>query len=353
LFEFLKDGKYNPFSLFKRMERPDGEALDVFTPLSVPFRNKFDLVVRKIDPWYFVRQIRRVLRGVNPGNLILFLGNPWNVFLLDHFKDCACSIYHCSDNFPVIFGGEFGEKVAKKEAEMIARVDAVIAVSSPLYEKCRLINSRTFLVGHGVEEAFFTSKNEDNEEPRDLSGICRPRIGYVGSMDRIIDYDLIEYAVMHHSGKQFILVGPVAPDCRRQMEHLKEYRNVHHLGQRSWTVVPQYVRNFDVCIVPRLLTPFVVHSSPLKMIQYLAAGKPVVSTFVPAKLDVINAVRVAAGREEFSEAIDAALSEGGDRTSALRRSSSVKDQTWTNKVEEISKIIEGCIIDKKNGQSAT
>ncbi len=340
-FEYLKRQKYNVFKLLDRRERPPDEALEVFTPLAVPFRDRFDFV-HKIDPLYFVRQIKKVLGDAKTDDLILFLGNPWNVFLLDFFKDCACSIYHCSDNFPAFFEGSFRAKVAERETEMMTGADIVIASSELLFEKNLKFNPRSYLIKHGVDENFFIKSEDKPPEPEDLRTIKRPRIGFVGSIDRTIDFELLEYIINEHKDKSFVFIGPVDKDCMQNFNRLTIYQNLYHFGEKMWTELPGYVKRFDICLIPWVSNEFVKSRCPLKLIEYLAAGRSVVSTF-PVNDNLSSAVKVAQNKEEFSDLIVLAITQSREPHSAKNISSLVKDQSWDNKVGEISGLIEHCI----------
>jgi glycosyltransferase involved in cell wall biosynthesis len=346
-FEFLRAKKYNPFGLFDRSERPGGESLEVFTPLALPFRNKFEFVHR-IAPRGFALQLKKILKlqlkkilkGIDPRNLILFMGNPWNVFLLDYFGDCACSIYHCSDNFPAFFRSSFGQLVAQRENRLLSEVDLVLAVSEPLLEKCLRLNRNSYLVSHGVDEMFFIRPAKVFPEPDDLKLIRRPRIGFVGSIDWTVDYELVRHVVAVHADKSFVFIGPVDSGSKTVFEEVVARPNMFHLGTKLWTELPAYLQGLDLCLMPFVSNEWIKYSSPLKLVEYLASGRQVIST-IPVSERFNSAVKVATSQAEFARVIEDALSQASrDHPSAMEISALVKDQTWTAKVEEISTLIE-------------
>lgn len=339
LLEYLKSKKYNPIKLLNRMERPGDESLDVFTPLAVPFRNKFDFV-HKIDPWYFRRQLKQVLGTVDQKKLILFLGNPWNVSLLDYFKDCACTLYHCSDNFPALFDTPFAEKFAKREEEMISKCDLVIAVSEPLMEKCLALNNNSYLLKHGVDEHFYIQIDKPLPVPDDLKKLASPIIGFVGSIDPTIDYTLTARLLTENSDKNFVFIGPVDRRNEGDFEVLKRNKNLYYLGKKFWKDLPAYIQNFDLCIIPLTINNFTRSSKcPLKVVEYLASGKFVVSTLAIDEA-LSPAVMIANEKQEFSDLINEALQESKLTGKASEISSLVKDWSWSNRVEELSRLIE-------------
>jgi len=338
LFEYFKSNKYKLSKLLNRIERPKDESLDVFTPLAVPFRNKFDFV-HKIDPWYFRRQLKQVLGNVDLRKLILFLGNPWNVSLLDYFKDCACTVYHCSDNFPAFFEAPFAEKVAKREEEMISRVDLVIAVSEPLMEKCFALNSNSYLLKHGVDEHFYIQRDGPLPVPDDLKELPSPIIGFVGSIDMTIDYTLTAQVLAENGDKNFAFVGPVDRRNERDFEALRRNKNLYYLGKKFWKDLPAYIQNFDLCIIPWAINDFTKRSRcPLKVVEYLASGKFVVSTLAIDEA-LGPAVMQANRKREFSNLINEGLQKSKLTGKPLEISSLVKDWSWDNRVEELSRLI--------------
>ena len=336
-FEYLKRRK---LGFFRRVGNE--ENLNIFDSLALPFRAKSEFA-RKADPLYFSRQVRRLLRGVKEEELILFIGNPAKIFLLDTFKNCACSVYHCSDNLSALFEGRLRERMVCWEEELISRVDLVIAASKPLLEKCLRLNPNSYLVEHGVDEGFYPISGGQGI-PGDLREIKAPRIGYVGCIDRKIDFGLLEFVIKGHAEKSFVFIGPVHPKSEPGFDLLGKYRNFFHLGSRPWNVIPGYVKNFDLCLLPLVIDEFTsVMTCPLKLREYIAAGKAVVSTAIPVDEGLRLAVRIGRNKREFSSLIDAALSQAQGPEHAQRISALAKDWSWEQKAEEIGRLINGVI----------
>lgn len=340
LFYYLRTVGYNPFRFFRRTHQPEGEELTVFTPLAVPFRNKFDFV-HKIDPRYHGHQIKRVLGNVDMEKLVIFLGNPWNIFLLDYFESCSCSIYHCSDNFPALFSGSFREKIAKREDEIIKRADIVICVSEQLFNKCIKLNPNSYIVMHGVDEKFFWENIKDLSEPLDLRCISHPRVGFIGSIDATIDFDLLRYIADKMKHVQFVFIGSVDELNKKDFADVCAYKNVHHLGKKSWQILQYYIRWLDVCIIPWALTDFTLMAEcPLKLPEYLASGREVVSSSIPVEESFRSAVKIASNYEEFVTFLEEAVANFRQPGKAEKISAIVKEMTWERKALEISSLIE-------------
>ncbi|MFZ5391432.1 MAG: glycosyltransferase [Patescibacteria group bacterium] len=146
---------------------------------------------------------------------------------------------------------------------------------------------------------------------RDILDLPRPLIGYVGVMqeDRL-DIDLIAYIARQNPDKSFVFIGPVwsglKPIIKAKLLHLP---NVYFLGYKSSLEMPAYLREFDVAIMPHLVNDFIRSTNPMKIYQYLAAGKPVVSTPAEGIDNFKDYIYSATTPQDFNQAIAAALKE--------------------------------------------
>ena len=141
--------------------------------------------------------------------------------------------------------------------------------------------------------------------PRDVVHLPHPIIGYFGVIDERIDYDLIARVAESFPHGSVVMIGPLAK-VERSM--LPSSDNIHWLGQRSYADLPAYLKSFDVCLMPFALNDATQYINPTKTLEYMAAGKPIVSTAVP---DVVHnftpVVEVAASSADFVAAIQRAL----------------------------------------------
>lgn len=326
-------------SLARRTWQPEGEDLTVFTPLWLPGRARADFVRRWDEP-YLVRQVRRVVRRHAGQDLILFLGNAWHVFLLDAFPEAACTIYHCSDNFPAMFEGDFRRRFEEREEEMVRRADLVVCPNPLLVEKCRSIGGNACCLEHAVDERVLRPMGiAPPAIPDELAGLPRPLIGLVAWIDHIIDYDLLREVARRLPYASLVLVGPVSESCRPDLDQLLECGNVKWLGPRPWTQIPEYLWSLDVGIIPFRVNAVTSGGSPLKLFEYLAAGLPVVSTCAPLAERLAPYVAVAADADGFADAVAEAAREGRGRMAP--RVALIRDEyTWDRRVEELSEAIQ-------------
>jgi hypothetical protein len=160
----------------------------------------------------------------------------------------------------------------------------------------------------------------------------------VGSIDMTIDYALTAYVLAENGDKNFAFIGPVDRRNERDFEVLRRNENLHYLGKKFWKNLPAYVQNFDLCIIPLAINDWMISSSPLKLFEYLASGRFVVSTLAIDEA-LSPAVMQANGQQEFSNLINEGLQKSKLTGKALEISSLVKDWSWDNRVEQLSRLI--------------
>jgi hypothetical protein len=314
--------------------QPDREDLYVLSPLQLPGKGKFDFVADFADPYYFAWQIKRALGRYDAQALILFLGNPWNTFMLKVFPDAVCTVYHCSDDFPCLFEGPFKQRLAERERQMVRGADLVLAVSKSLAARCRNDNPRTYLFPNAYDEKF----GHKAEKADELSGLPRPLVGYVGSIDQRFDFQLIREVVQNLSMYTFVFIGPVAADMKYLWERICTLPNVKYLGPKPWCHLPVFMQAFDCCINPLVRDEFNAARSPLKTYEYLASGRMVVNT-MPAEPRLAMAVHTAETAAGFAGNIVSVLNGRFGTVSPADINKLVGHDTWGARVEELSRLV--------------
>lgn len=331
-----------------RLERPHGEDLTVFTPLSLPWRGEA-AVLRKADQHYFVRQIRNAIARYPERDPILFVGNPWNVFLLDAFSHAACTVYHCSDNFMALYKGGLREEAERRETALIRRADFVACSHPDFLRKCSKLGGKGCYLPHGVDERFIHTPDRQYKCPSDLVGIPHPIIGLIGSLDRGIDFDLLARAADVHLDKSFVLIGPLSDERRDEAAALARHANCHILDAKPWSALPDYLSQFDAALVPFVINDFNLGRSPLKLIEYMAAGLPVVSTALRLEEPLRPFVFVAGGPDDFVGLIDVSLAAAQDHNRRDQQTQFVREHyTWERRTEQFSELVLDAMRAKTN-----
>jgi glycosyltransferase involved in cell wall biosynthesis len=230
-----------------------------------------------------------------------------------------------------------GESVAGLEQGLCRKADVVFTTSRSLLERKRPFNPETHLASHGVDHAHFAKALDEATPPApDIATLPRPVIGFFGWIERWIDLDLLAWVAERRPEWSIVLVGKATVD----VSGLGRYPNIHVLGRRPYAELPGYCKAFDVAVCPFVLNELTRNVNPIKLREYLSAGVPTVSTAIPEAAAYSPACRVAADREGFLAACEAALAEGSGEQ-RRRRSDAMRAETWEGKAEEIGRIVQG------------
>jgi glycosyltransferase involved in cell wall biosynthesis len=278
-------------------------------------------IVHRLNTWSLTRAIQNRLKSLRLTEPpVLVTGSPPSVGVLGRLNERA-SVYFCMDdflNFPTVTAS----MIAPLERRLLEKVDLVVATAASLTKSKRPRSGAAYHLPQGVNFDHFA---EPRAEPPDLAGIPRPRIGFAGSLSTQCDVDLLVRLATAFPDASLVLVGPVGLD-RAELDRL-HLPNVHILGVRSYEDLPAYVQHFDVGIIPYVLSAWTVAVDPLKLLEYLAAGLPVVTTAIPEAAKYAETVAVAADSDAFVTAVREALS--SNRESARRRGQALaREHTW-------------------------
>lgn len=294
--------------------------------------------VQALNTWSLTRSIRARLGELGLTRPpVLVVGSPTPVGVLGHLGELA-SVYYVLDdylNYPSYTAG----MLAPLEHRLLERVDVVVATAAILTQlKCPR-SGRAFHLPQGVNFDHFA---EDRPEPPDLAEIPRPRIGFSGGLNTQCDLQLLVRIADTFPNAQLVFVGPIylAPAA---LEPLRR-PNVHLMGLRSYDELPAYVEHFDVGIIPYVLSDWTVAVDPLKLLEYLAAGLPVVATAIPEAAKYADIVAVASDSDQFVAALASAMKDGTDADRARRRAFA-QQHTWQQRAESFIKIVESIVAD--------
>lgn len=241
----------------------------------------------------------------------LFVFSPQAGFLVGTFGE-SVSVYFCNDPFTQMFAyASARPNIRRMEDELTKKVDIVFTVSEKLLEERKKINMNSHLIPLAANIDIFSRALEDScQTPQDIQTISHPVISYVGVINNRVDVDLVREVAVHMKDCSFVFVGPVLEMSsaeRAGIDMLKEIPNIHFLGDKSEEMLPGYLKSSDVCMIPYVRSTVTQYiKANAKFFQYVAAGKPVVSTIGPHDFDkeiVLNAVSSA----EFSRAVRRAL----------------------------------------------
>ncbi len=242
-------------------------------------------------------------------------------------------IYDCMDHHEGF--GNVPEKLMQIEKEMLADVDLVSVTSSWLEDFARLHNPNVALVRNAAEYTHFAARPE--QVYVDSKG--RQVIGYYGAIAEWFDLGLVRATALAYPDCLVLLVGN---DTVGAQKALADLPNVEFTGEVAYAKLPYYLYAFDVCLLPFQVIPLTLATNPVKVYEYLAAGKPVVCVDLPEVTQFGGLVACAASTETFVALTGTALRESGDEAlqKAAARRSFAFEQTWRHRGEELLKGLE-------------
>jgi glycosyltransferase involved in cell wall biosynthesis len=241
----------------------------------------------------------------------------------------AC-VYDCMDELSAFKGAPAG--LLEAENELLEKADIVFTGGRSLYEAKRRRHPNVHAFPSSVDRAHFARARQPQADPPDQAPIARPRLGFFGVIDERFDLELVRQCAALRPEFQWVFIGPVV---KIDPESLPRAANIHYLGSKSYDELPSYLSGWDVALLPFARNEATRFISPTKTPEYLAAGKPVVSTSirdVVSPYGEIGLARIADDPEGFVNACEEALREAAHERIAcadayLRHLS--WDKTWS------------------------
>lgn len=316
--------------LRRRGRNPAGTALSVVPmPMVYPSNRVDSALLEKLNAAIFRQALRmRVLRFAGEDEeSIAIVQNPfWGLAL--RRGDFTTIAYDCLDELTLFSGNASAERFGRYERHLMDIAGTIFVTAEKLEERLRAIapDRHVVRVPNGVDFEWFHECAERQGFPPDMREMRHPVAGYVGVLRDWFDYELIGHLARTMPDFSFIIVGPLDFDSRNT--HLRTIPNLHWMGRREYGEMPRYISAFDVCLIPFLTGKVSQTTNPVKVFEYFALGKPVVSTPMHELLAFRNdgLLRFAQGREEFASALRDSLAEpvgelGNRRRDVARRHS--------------------------------
>lgn len=238
-----------------------------------------------------------------------------------------CMDYH--DGFDT-----FADSLRDAEQDLIRSADLTVVTSVWLRDFVAPNARQVALVRNAAEYAHFAIAPA--HPFRDAKG--RAVIGYYGALAEWFDVDLVRAVAKRFSDALVLLVGHDQAHVERALDDLP---NVRFIGEVSYGDLPHFLHGFDVCLLPFRLLPLTLATNPVKLYEYLSAGKPVVSVDLPEARECAGLVRVAKGPDEFLVQVRQALEGRGDGEGIAARQAYAATQTWRERGRELERAIEG------------
>ena len=255
-------------------------------------------------------------------------------------------VYDCMDELSLFRNAP--PELVSRERELLALADVVFTGGPQIYEAKRQLNANCFCFGCGVDhEHFGKARKTGVSLPPELHDLPRPIFGYIGVVDERIDYDLLAKLADSTSGSVII----VGPSTKVDPATFPQRTNLHWLGGRDYAQLPAYAKSFAVCLMPFALNEATRFINPTKALEYMATGRPIVST--PVR-DVVSqfsdVVLIAHNHDQFIAACEQGASlPDVDR---IRRGLALAERnSWESIVSQLERHIDDVLASKPNLQT--
>jgi glycosyltransferase involved in cell wall biosynthesis len=309
------------------------ENITVYTlPPVLPFFNRYRFL-NKLNQRRAARFIRKKMKQHGFENPLLWTYSPVCC-------DCAPEVphqglvYDCVDRHSA-YGGQMDPAVVDRMEEDLARqCDVVFATAKPLAERLAAFNKNVTFIPNGANYERFAQAAQPQPTPDDLAPIPQPRFGFVGALQPCIEYGFVQAAAKARPDWSFVFIGTEKPGA--DLLDLRTLPNVYFLGLKPNEELPKYLANFDACLNLFAESDLSKDVSPLKFYEYLATGRPIVSTPQPEQvLQFAEIIQIAHTAEEFIAACEKSLTD--DRAAA--RMEQGKRSSWDARIAEMCEIL--------------
>lgn len=246
-------------------------------------------------------------------------------------------IYHCID--PIVMPYDVKHGIVS-EQQLIKLSDMIICTSKKLQEDKKRFHSKTYFVSNAADiKHSILATDKELAEHRTVHQLKKPIVGYFGSIEKRIDYELMKSVIEKNPDKSFVFAGPVSKEW--VPDSFMSLINVHFIGRIPYEEMPSVVKGFNIAIIPFRKYEDSATVFPMKLFEYLGAGKPVVSTdFNPdLKNFTDDLVRYCNNDLEFSDAINDALLNDNENLQQ-QRIKLASQHTWENRAAAIEELIE-------------
>jgi glycosyltransferase involved in cell wall biosynthesis len=304
----------------------------VFTlPIVLPFFQMSGLINR-VNNLFLLPVLRAQARRLGFERPILWTYTPHSADFVGRLGERA-AVYECVDDFTSSRGLIDPKVIGRLERRLIEAVDLLIVTAPALLETKRSGARRAILVPNGVEaEHFARAADPALGAAEELAGLKPPVVGYLGTLNYWIDTHLLGRLAREHPNWTLVLVGP--HDLLADLSPLEGLPNVIRTGRVPYADLPGYVKVFDVCVNPYVLDGVAEHCSPLKLYEYLASGKPVVSVDMPEARQFAGLVHIARDSDEFIRLVEGAIADGDGDSAA--RMEEARNHTWRKRFADVS-----------------
>ncbi|WP_426485243.1 glycosyltransferase [Flavobacterium sp. 2] len=243
-------------------------------------------------------------------------------------------VYDCMDELSLFKGAP--AHLIDQEKYLMASADIIFTGGKSLYESKKQFHSDVYCFPSSVDEEHFAKARNGISIPSDIGDVKAPIVGYYGVIDERIDLNLLRETAESLPEVSFVMIGPLA---KIEDQDLPKASNIHYLGMKTYDELPSYLKAFDIAMMPFALNDATKFISPTKTLEYMAAGKSIISTkIVDVVRDYSDCVSLIETTSDFTEAITSLLNESSQQTNTEYQDI-LKNTCWDSTAEKMKAIL--------------
>ena len=244
-------------------------------------------------------------------------------------------VYDCMDELSLFKGAP--EQLINQEKYLMAHADVIFTGGKSLYESKKQFHDNVHCFPSSVDQPHFAQALNGILIPDDVVNLQSPIVGYYGVIDERIDLELLHQAAIKLPNVSFVMIGPFA---KIEESDLPKEPNIHYLGMKSYDELPHYLKAFDIAMMPFALNDATKYISPTKTLEYMAAGKPIISTKIKDVVrDYSRSVTLIETADEFCEAITFLFDKNDRQSLELEYFKILKKTSWDATANKMKSII--------------
>ncbi|KAA9038569.1 glycosyltransferase family 1 protein [Ginsengibacter hankyongi] len=331
--ESLLDGKSNYYDIVDQKEN-NVFVIKLYLSRELHEDQKDDMIRRLIDAFMSAKNIHQY---------ILWYYTPMALAYSGHLQP-KLTVYDCMDELSAF---KFAHPELKKyEARLFSLADLVFTGGHSLYEAKKHLHQNIYPFPSSIDKAHFVTARNELTQPADQKDIPYPRIGFYGVIDERLHIKLIEQMADMRPDWHFILIGPV---IKIDPATLPQRNNIHYLGGKEYQELPVYLSGWDIAMLPFEINESTKYISPTKTPEYLAGGKPVISTPIT---DVVNPygqkglVHIADNATGFIDAAEKIFACRDNKAWLKAVDEFLADMSWNNTWHQMSELMENALAKK-------
>lgn len=322
------------------VEEPIAADANTYGTANVIEVNDNLVVIQPRTEWGNFRDLKKVVKTyshLSTTEPIIWFYSATFFPILDYL-DHSLVVYDCMDELAAFKGAP--KELITMEKQLLAMADVVFTGGKSLYESKKQHNLNTYCFPSSVDKKHFQKAfARKTEIPADIANIKQPIVGFYGVIDERMDLELLSQVAAKNTDVSFVMIGPVV---KINETDLPQAANIHYLGNKSYDVLPNYLKAFKIAMMPFALNESTRFISPTKTLEFMAAHKPIISTPIyDVKRDYSQEVKIVTSVAQFNRAIDDYLHETPvDRRYRLARQKAVIDRTsWHITADKMQSIM--------------